>query len=127
MEDLATLEKTILILFARMFCALLMHLSLLDNVQASLERIKFSLNHSYLFKYKFQAVLVPFIQFCMVFFVETMNMLVILTYFEPLNIVSNFVALSIVSEFDKMMYQSSGPQTLKKLLYEEVCDKVMVI
>lgn len=63
----------------------------------------------------------------MVFFVELMNMMVILTYFEPLNIVSNFVALSIVSEFDKMMYESSGPQTLKKLLYEEVCDKIMVI
>lgn len=45
----------------------------------------------------------------MVFNVELMNMMVILTYFEPLNIVSNFVALSIVSEFDKMMYESSGP------------------
>ena len=69
----------------------------------------------------------PFTQFTMVFFVELMNIMVILTYFEPLNIVSNFVALTIVSEFDKMMYASSGQQALKKLLYEEVCDKIMVI
>ena len=63
----------------------------------------------------------------MVVWVEFSNLLVILTCFEPVNIMENFVALSIVSEFDQMFFASMGAQSLKKLFYEEIRGKILVV
>lgn len=86
-----------------------MHLSLIDNVEDALNRMKYSINHSYLFQNKLHAMTLPFLQFMLVFLVEICNTLVILTTFDALDIVQNFVAISIISELDKMIYESIGP------------------
>jgi hypothetical protein len=39
----------IVLLFARFICATILHLSLIDDVYNSLDNMKFSLNHPYLF------------------------------------------------------------------------------
>lgn len=108
LQQLQTLEATPIILIFRMFCGLLLHLSLVDNVVQALDRMKFANNHSYLFSSMVSAVLLSFLQFVMVVWVEFSNLLVILTCFEPINIMENFVALSIVSEFDQMFFASMG-------------------
>jgi hypothetical protein len=59
--------------------------------------------------------------------VELLNMLVILTCTEPLEIVFNFVALSILANFDKMLYEASGSNSLKRLFYEEIRDQLLII
>ena len=59
-EDLITLEYNPFILFMRMFCALLMHLQLLDNVELATQRMKFALNHHYLFNSQYTAFYIAF-------------------------------------------------------------------
>jgi hypothetical protein len=35
------------VIFARFFCALILHLTMMDEVVGSLEKMKYSVNHSY--------------------------------------------------------------------------------
>jgi hypothetical protein len=46
---IAYLQKNAFILLCRLFAAMILHLSLVQNVKAGLERMKFSINHPYLF------------------------------------------------------------------------------
>ena len=57
---MAVLQENPWILLARLVAAMVLHLMLVKSVQAGLERMKFTVNHSYLFTETFQATLMPF-------------------------------------------------------------------
>ena len=52
-DELAIVQHNPFILLARLFAAIILHLSLVQTVNAGLERMKFAVNHSYLFCYPF--------------------------------------------------------------------------
>ena len=50
---MAILQENAWILLARLVAAMVLHLMLVKNVQAGLERMKFAVNHPYMFKENF--------------------------------------------------------------------------
>lgn len=63
----------------------------------------------------------------MVILVETVNIEIILTSLNPVDIVYNFIALAIIAEFDDFVYASLRNETMKKLIEKEVTGKVLII
>ena len=122
-----TIEESSLVLFARFICASILHLSLIDEVYAGLDMMKYCLNHEYRFASMSTAFIVGLLQASIVFSVEFVNIIIILTSFKPTNIVFNFIALAIIAEFDNFVYESLRNESMKKLLDNTVNDKILVI
>ena len=127
LERIGTLMLNPFILLCRLFAAMILHLSLVQNVKAGLERMKFVINHEYLFANTFQAVFMPSLQYILIVIIETANMFLILESQQPLEVIGNFILLSILAEFDAMIYDSTGSQQLKKLYYEDVRERLLIV
>lgn len=122
-----TADVDVIILFARFICGTILHLSLIDEVSTGLDNMKFCLNHSYLFQSWKYAWLVGFLQCLIVIMVEIVNIQIILTSTNPVDIVYNFIALAIIAEFDDFVYAALRNESMKKLIEKEVTDAVLVI
>ena len=122
-----TVEDDILILFARFICATILHLSLIDEVYAGLDMMKYSLNQFYMFDSYLTAWIVGLLQCSIVIMVELVNICVILTSFDPIDIVFNFIALAIIAEFDNYVFESLRNESMKKLLDDTVNNRILVI
>lgn len=120
-------EVGIVILFTRFICGTILHLSLIDEVCSGLDNMKFCLNHPYLFQSYRQAWLAGFLQTLIVVLVEFVNIEIILTSLNPVDIVYNFIALAIIAEFDDFVYSSLRNESMKKLIEKEITEKVLVI
>lgn len=62
--------------------------------------MKFANNHPWLFRDWFSAYMVGFCQFSVVLFVEIVNLAILTTNNTVMDIIMNFLALVIISEFD---------------------------
>jgi hypothetical protein len=49
LKDIAILQLNPFILLARLFAAMILHMGLVQNVNAGLERMKYAVNHEYMF------------------------------------------------------------------------------
>ena len=83
----------VFVLFSRMFMGLILHLSMLGELRSGLDRMKFSVNHPYMFQNPSIAGIIGATQAFMNFMVEILNVFVILTSFDPIDILANFVVL----------------------------------
>ena len=63
---------------------------------------KFALNHEWKFSNPIRAFLIGGIQMCMVYIVETINMIVLLSNYSVINVLLNFLALCVIGDFDGM-------------------------
>ena len=117
----------VVLLFARFICATILHLSLIDDVNNSLNNMKFALNHPYLFQDYSTAYICAFLQFFTTIMTEFANVALILTATDPINCTLNFIALAIIAEFDNFVYEALRNESMKKLLDPEVCEKVLVV
>ena len=70
--------------------------------------MKFALNHHYRFENPFVPYFAGMLQALSVFTIEFVNFIVILTSSTYLEVVMNFTALSIISEFDDAFYLAIG-------------------
>jgi hypothetical protein len=68
-----------------------------------------------------------FFQVITTLFTEMANVLLILTAVDPVNCVLNFIALAIIAEFDNFVYESLRNESMKKLLVEDVAERVLKI
>lgn len=59
--------------------------------------------------------------------VEAVNITIILTSLNPVDIVYNFIALAIIAEFDDFVYASLRNESMKKLIEKEVTERVLII
>lgn len=57
---------------------------------------------------------------------EVCNIGVILIGQAPLAIVFNFIALAIIADFDNYIFRALRNESMKKLLYEDVKDDILV-
>jgi len=89
--------------------------------------MKFALNHSYLFKSYKSAWSVGFLQSFIVMAVELVNLEIILTSQNPVDIVYNFIALAIIAEFDDFVYAALRNEPMKILVKREVTENVLII
>jgi hypothetical protein len=70
--------------------------------------MKFALNHNYRFESYKIAFLAGFLQTTSMFVVELVNFVVIMSSTTYIEVVMNFMALYIVSEFDEAFYAAIG-------------------
>jgi hypothetical protein len=59
--------------------------------------------------------------------VEIVNIEIILTSLNPCDIVYNFIALAIITNFDNYVYDSLRGESMKKLIQESVTQKILII
>lgn len=117
----------VVILFARFICGTILHLSLIDEVCTGLDNMKFCLNHPYMFQSYKQAWTAGFLQCTVTIMVEIVNIEIILTSLNPVDIVYNFIALAIIAEFDDFVYSSLRSESMKKLIEREVTEKILIV
>ena len=100
-------------MFCRFICGTILHLSLIDEVMNGLSNMKFALNHRYVFKSWLSAWTVGFLQTVIVILVEVVNIEIILTSTDPLNIVYNFISIAIIAEFDDFVFSALRNEPMK--------------
>lgn len=106
--DILTLEVNPISLINRMFLSLFLHLSILGGSTASLNRMKFAVNHEYMFQTPGLAFLSALLQFIVNFLIDFMTVLVMLTHHTGIGLVANFVVLQVITCFDYFSYNSLG-------------------
>lgn len=117
----------VVILFSRFICGTILHLSLIDEVSTGLDNMKFCLNHPYMFTSYIHAWTAGFLQCIVTIMVEVVNIEIILTSLNPVDIVYNFIALAIIAEFDDFVYSSLRSESMKKLIEREVSEKILIV
>lgn len=115
----------IFIMFARFICATILHLSCVDEVNAGLQMMKYSVNHSYKFHSFSFAWLSGFLQYIGCLNVEIANIGVICAANDTIDIVFNFIALAIIAEFDNYVFGSMKAESFKNLCDAEFCREVL--
>lgn len=96
------------VVVARFVCGVVLHMMLQGELISGLNNMKFALNHYYRFENPWMAYLAGFLQAVSIFVIEIVNFFVILTSQSYLEVVMNFMALAIISEFDNAFYISLG-------------------
>ena len=89
--------------------------------------MKYALNHVWRFENWKIAYLAGLLQASIIILIEFVNFLAILTSFTVLDVVMNFLALVVISEFDDFFYCSLRDEPLKELLIEPCFCNLLVI
>ena len=114
-------------MLARVICSNMLHMSLVNEYVKGLRCMKYILNHAYRFTNWQIAYLMSFFQSLVVITTETTCMLVVLTSYDPLSTVFNFVALAVITDFDNFSFESIQSEPLKKLTGEEMAERVLQV
>jgi hypothetical protein len=114
-------------LFVSFVCISIVHLTLIEPVTQFLAMAKFANNHPYIFEHPQQAFWLSMLQFITVTGIEFANVFLLLCTNDTIDLISNFVAMVIVSEFDGYVYESMKEEPLKKLLNEEFTEEAFII
>ena len=78
--------------------------------------MKYALNHRHALLYYKKAAILGFLQAFITIGVETVNMLVILQSDTTQDVVFNFIAVAIISDFDNFVFSSLRNEPLKELV-----------
>lgn len=124
-ENFGTLTESLGIIMARFICTIVLHLSQQDEVKRGLDLMKYALNHRNKFSSYKNAALMGFLQAFMTIAVETVNVLVILQSNTTQDIVFNFIAVAIISDFDNFVFSSLSHEKLKELVLEETASELL--
>ena len=98
-----TLETSSLSLFLRIFLALMLHFSLIDEVRGAQLHMKFAMNHEYLFYSSNIASTAALFKFWSALLTEFLNIFFLMSTFSPLSLIQNFISLQVVASFPDMM------------------------
>ena len=104
------------IVVVRFCCGVVLHMQLSDEFKNGMKNMKFVLNHPYRFDSPFIAFLAGFLQATSIAGIEVVNFFVILTSSTFLEVVMNFMALAIISDFDNAFYDSLGEDENKAIV-----------
>lgn len=91
---------------SRLICAYMLHMSLLNEFKKGLNGMKYSLTHHYRFVHWQIAYLCSVMQSVVVIGVESLCMIIVITSETPINTVFNFVALTVIVDFDNYSFES---------------------
>jgi hypothetical protein len=127
-EAIAYMNRFASVSLGRFVCAVILHLSVIEEIEGALIMMKFAVNHEYMFKNPINAYLMSFMQFFITTLVEVCNLIVILASNDPLNIVLNFVAVCIVAEFDNLVFASQRSEKCTMMLEDNaIANKILQI
>ena len=92
------------IILARFLCAVFMHITLSSELIQGFDLMKYALNHPWKFSSWFMAFKTGLSQMFVVVILELVNMIFMLKDDAISDIVMNFTALLIISDFDDYLY-----------------------
>ena len=99
-EALTLPANSEVIVFARFFCAVVLHIYMNPEIEQSFLLMKYALNHFWKFRFPGFAFGVGFMQMAVTLSVELVNLVVLNTNHSIMDIIMNFLALVIIAEFD---------------------------
>ena len=89
--------------------------------------MKYAVNHRHAFLNYKKAFAMGFLQSIMTIMVETVNMLVILQSMTTKDVVFNFIAVAIISNFDDFVFNSLRNEPLKELVSDNNANELLKI
>ena len=105
----------------RFICAVVMHISLSDSLELGMRMMKYSINHSWKFTSWKLSFFAGLMQIITIVLVELTTILVILATNDPLDIVMNFMALVVISDFGTFFYSGLGTNSQwKEIITEDI-------
>ena len=122
-----TMMQKSVISYARWICATILHLSISDGVVGSLERMKYTLNHTYKFYAPVRAFFITLLEFSITIMVEICNIAIILAQTNPIDIVLNFIAIAIIAQFDEFIYAALRNEMCKLMVEAGIADEALKI
>lgn len=99
-SSLSMYPQDSMLVVARFIAGIVLHLNLQSELRQGLDVMKFANNHEYRFLNYRIAWLAGCMQFFMIITVEMVNFIAILNSTTILDVVMNFMALTIIAEFD---------------------------
>jgi hypothetical protein len=110
-----------------LFCSLILHMALKDDLGNGLQKMKYALNHSSKFQDYKLAFLAGLVQASTVLLVETLTILAILQGGTVFNVVLNFIVIAVLAFFDDLVYRALRNEKFKKLLESDNQAKILEI
>lgn len=104
------------VVFCRFICATILHITLIDEFRAKLNIMKFICNHEYKFESPVRAYLMALLFILSSTAIEYANILVMYCYGDTFDLISSFVSLVVVKEFDNFIYNSIQNENLKSVM-----------
>ena len=90
----------------RFFCAIFLHINQSDELAQGLNIMKYATNHPWKFKKWHHAFFVGFWQMFVLSSVELVNMMILLTNQSIIDTLMNFLALTVITEFDDYYFST---------------------
>ena len=106
------------IVLCRFLCAVVLHITLTDEVMQGFACMKFALNHPYKFRRWTDAYIVAFTQLMVVITVEVVNLAILCTNHTIIDIIMNFLALVIIADFDDFFFFTVDKELMAELIKE---------
>lgn len=104
------------IMMARFVCGVVLHINAQGELTSGLQNMKFALNHDFRFDSPYIVFLSGFMQATSIFVIEIVNFIVIMSSTTYLDVVMNFMALYVISEFDDVFYNAISNIDRKALI-----------
>ena len=127
MDSLGAYPQNKWIVVTRFICGVVLHMALQDELKQGLDNMKYALNHEWRFENWKIAFFSGFLQTTVIVLIEFVNFLAILTSFTTLDVVLNFLALCVISDFDDFFYGSLRDEPLKELLNDPCYEELLMI
>jgi len=109
----------IIVVLSRWICALFLHISMKDEADIGFKIMKYSINHPWKFNNWWSAFSVGLYQFIIIVMVEFVSMMVLLLQQSVLDVLMNFLALTVLTQFDDYLFMSLHDDPVSKLIKDE--------
>ena len=96
--------KNMRIVICRFLCAIFLHITLLDPLRQAFDMMKYAINHPWKFASWHSAFRIGLLQMIVIVSTEVVNVCFMLTQNNIVDIVSYFVAILIISQFDDFLF-----------------------
>jgi hypothetical protein len=100
---------------------------MIDGATKYLKLAKFSLNHPETFESPTLACLIALLQFCVTVMIELANIMLLTATSDTISLISNFVAIIILADFDNYVFMSMADDPASALVDQVFTEKVFVI
>ena len=115
-ETLVMPPEKISTVIARFVCAFIMHVTLTGESKQGLSMMKYASNHPWKFRSWRHAYLIGFFQAFVLVTCEAVNLIILTTNDSMLDIIMNFLAIVVITEFDDSFFFIVKGEKLAELL-----------
>ena len=115
------------VILARFICGMVMHISFTAELANAMKKMKFAVNHWWKFNNYRNAFLAGLLQTITIMCVEIVNISVILIQHSIIEIVMNFMAIVVISQFGNFFYLAFVEQEWKEIITAKKYEKLLIV